>query len=541
MSSVPVIQFTPTGAVIPTEAQVLAGVQADMNAAFGGNLNPSLETPQGQIATTEAAAIADKNSQIAYILSMVDPAFSEGRWQDAIGRIFQMSPRIAASSTLVTCNVTGLVGTVIPANAKAADTAGNIYSLTASVTIPSGGTTSAVFANNATGPIPCPIGTLTKIYNVNQVPGWESVTNPTAGVLGVNAENRLAFETRRKATLQANASAILGSIAGAVANVSGVTSVYADENPNGWTGATGWNALVLATISGTTLTITEITQGGSIAIGQFVSGNGIPAGTTITAGSGLSWTISTSLTISTLEAMQIGGIQIAPNSLYLCVAGSATSANIANAIITKKPPGCAYNGNTTYNGYDNSLTAPVAYSTTWQTAVQVQIYYLVTLVNNPNIPANYLTLIQGAIEASLTGTDGGPASGIGATILPSRYYANIASLGGWAQIRSVSVDASTQTPTAVITGSISGNTLTVTAVTGTIALNQLLVAASVIPGTTITAFNTGTGGTGTYTVSNSQTFASGTIDGISIDETSIQLNPTQTPVTANGNIVVLLS
>lgn len=540
MSNVPVIQFTPTGLVIPTAAQVLAGAQADINAAFGGNLNPSLETPQGQIATTESAAISDKNSQIAYILNQINPAFSSGRWQDALGAIFGMTPRITASSTLVTCNVTGLVNTVIPTNALAIDTSGNIYSLTSSVTIPVGGTTSAVFQNILQGPIPCPIGTLIKIYNLAQNPGWESITNPTVGILGVNVENRIAFEARRKQTLAANSSGMLASISGAVANVSGVSFVYADENPNAWTGATGWNALISGSISGTTLTVSSIIQGGGIAIGQFLSGQGIPAGVTITAGSGTSWTISTSLTV-TVESMQVGGIQIVPNSLYLCVAGSATSANIANAIITKKAPGCSYNGGTTYNGYDNTLTPPRAYSTAWQTAAQVQIYYLVSLVNNVNIPANYLTLIQGAIEAALTGADGGAASGIGSTILPSRYYAGISGLGGWAQIRSVSVDASTQTPTAVITGSISGTTLTVTVVTGSIALNQLLISSLVIPGTTITGFLTGTGGTGTYTVSNPQTAASGTINGISIDETSVQLNPQQVPVTANGNIVVLIS
>ena len=540
MSNVPVIQFTPTGLVVPTEAQVLAGAQADINAAFGGNLNPALETPQGQIATTQAAAIADKNSQIAYLINQINPAFSSGRWQDALGSIFGMTPRIPASATLVTCTVTGLNQTIIPANALAIDTAGNIYSLTASVTIPVSGSTSAVFQNNATGPIPCPAGTLNRIYNLSQVPGWESITNPTAGVLGVNQETRFAFEARRKLTIAANSRGMLSSVAGAVANVPGVSFVYADENPNAWTGATGANALITGSISATTLTIGSILQGGSIAIGQYVSGQGIPAGVTITAGSGLSWTISTSLTVST-EQMQIGGVQIVPNSLYLCVAGTATSANIANAIITKKAPGCGYNGNTTYNGYDTTLTPPVAYSVTWQTAAEVEIYYLVTIANNLNIPADYVALIQAAVESSLTGTDGGPVSGIGSVILPSRYYNAIAALGGWAMIRSISVDSSLQTPTAAITGSISGTTLTVTAVTGTVALNQLLVASTVIPGTTITGFGTGTGGTGTYTVSNSQTVASGAINGISIDETSVQLNPTQYPVTANGNVVVLIS
>jgi len=59
---------------------------------------------------------------------------------------------------------------------------------------------------------------------------------------------------------------------------------------------------------------------------------------------------------------------------------------------------------------------------------------------------------------------------------------------------------------AVFTGSISGTTLTVTAVSsGTIAINQSLSGVGVTSETIITALGTGTGGVGTYTVNLSQT------------------------------------
>ena len=62
---------------------------------------------------------------------------------------------------------------------------------------------------------------------------------------------------------------------------------------------------------------------------------------------------------------------------------------------------------------------------------------------------------------------------------------------------------------AVFTGSISGTTLTVTAVTnGTIAINQALFGVGVTQETVITALGTGTGGIGTYTLNQSQTVAS---------------------------------
>jgi len=77
---------------------------------------------------------------------------------------------------------------------------------------------------------------------------------------------------------------------------------------------------------------------------------------------------------------------------------------------------------------------------------------------------------------------------------------------------------------AVFTASISGTTMTVSAVTsGTIYVGCLITGSGVLANTTITALGTGSGGIGTYTVSQSQTVASTTItsDGF--------------PITRNGN------
>lgn len=65
---------------------------------------------------------------------------------------------------------------------------------------------------------------------------------------------------------------------------------------------------------------------------------------------------------------------------------------------------------------------------------------------------------------------------------------------------------------AVVTGSIAGTTLTVSAVTsGTIYVGAQISGTGVTAGTVITALGTGTGGVGTYTVDVSQTVASTTL------------------------------
>lgn len=72
------------------------------------------------------------------------------------------------------------------------------------------------------------------------------------------------------------------------------------------------------------------------------------------------------------------------------------------------------------------------------------------------------------------------------------------------------------TSSTVFTGSINGTTLTVTSVSaGSLAIGQVISGTGIIGGTRITAFVTGTGQTGSYTVSASQNVSSTTITAVS--------------------------
>ncbi len=226
-TNVPAIQFTQTGIVLPTDAAILAGVQADIDAAFGGGVNPSLATPQGQLASSEAAIISDKNSQIAYVVNQVDPLYATGRMQDAIGNIYFMT-RLPALPTAVTATCTGASGTVIPVGARATAVDGSVYFCTAQVTIPGGGSVDTTFQNLTTGPIACPATTLNKIYQA--IPGWDTANNVADGVIGRNVESTSAFEYRRQQTVAANATGSLSAIYGALFDVANVLDVYCTEN-----------------------------------------------------------------------------------------------------------------------------------------------------------------------------------------------------------------------------------------------------------------------------------------------------------------------
>jgi len=235
-TNVPALTFTATGPVAPSSAAVLAGVNADLNAAFGGQLNPSPATPQGQLATSLTALLGLVNSYFLQYVNLVDPAFSSGRMQDALGRIYFLQ-RIGAAPTVVQALCTGAAGVVIPVGALAQDINGNQYVCTQAGTIPSGGSITLSFAAVLSGPTVCNAGALSIIYQA--IPGWNSITNVAAGVLGNNTETSSAFEIRRQQSVAQNALGTLGAIKGAVLSVPGVLDAYVVDNPSNVAVTTG--------------------------------------------------------------------------------------------------------------------------------------------------------------------------------------------------------------------------------------------------------------------------------------------------------------
>lgn len=229
-TSVPAIQFTPAGLVVPTEADIKAGVYTDMNAAFGGNLNPGDSTPQGQIITSDTALIGQKNNEVLAVVNGIDPATSSGFMQDGIGKLYDLT-RLPASSTSVQVVCSGKTGTSIGIGALAVDVSGNVYTCVQAGVIPAGGSITLEFQAQQTGPIPCPAGAIPLVGGIfKTILGWDSATNLVDGIMGADLESRADFEFRRQLSVAANARDTLESIYGAVINAVGVTDVYATEN-----------------------------------------------------------------------------------------------------------------------------------------------------------------------------------------------------------------------------------------------------------------------------------------------------------------------
>ncbi len=368
-TNVPPIEFTDQGPVLPEESAILAGVQADFNAAFGGGVNPGLTAPQGQLAQSLTAIIGDKNSDILEVANQINPDLASGRWQDAIGRIYFLN-RIAASGTVVTATCTGLVGTVIPSGSVAQDVNGYLYSSSVAATIPATGQVDVAFQCQTTGPVACPIGALATIYTAVQ--GWDRVSNATAGTPGQNVETRAQFEARRRLSVAVNAVNSVQSVYAAVLSVANVLDAFVLDNPTG-----------------------------------------------------------------AIEIYGATDYPLLPHSLFVSAIGGDAS-DIAQAIWSKKAPGCDYNGSTSFVVTDTSYAQPQpAYVVRWVTPDPVQCYFAVQIQANSQLPADINALIGQAILAAFNGEDGGPKARIGSTTYAGRYYAVVSATGGSVNVLSI--------------------------------------------------------------------------------------------------------
>jgi hypothetical protein len=182
-------------------------------------------------------------------------------------------------------------------------------------------------------------------------PGYGYTSTPTI----------LVAEGNAVLTAILSASATVSTTASAGVNTNQITVAY-DADPGVWTaqtsititGFTSKNgpAEFEGSITGTTLTVSSVTSG-TIAIGQQISGTGIAAGTYITAGAGLSWTVSESqnattttitsdyavaLAFASTTAPTVGSyFEVAGNTnplyngIYRCTASSATSITMSYA------------------------------------------------------------------------------------------------------------------------------------------------------------------------------------------------------------------
>jgi len=153
------------------------------------------------------------------------------------------------------------------------------------------------------------------------------------------------------------------------------------------------------------------------------------------------------------------------HSFVACVRGGASS-DIGAALFLKKAPGSNMNGYTTVNIIDS--TTGQTYPMKFERPADLAIKFAVSVVNNPALPSDIVTLIKNAIINAFSGADGGTKVRIGATVYASRYYAPVAATSPLLDVIEILIGTITATATSVAVGIDQYPTITATDITVTL-------------------------------------------------------------------------
>lgn len=193
---------TPSGFVPYTAQQELEQVQQVFINTFGSGVNLNPATINGVfIQQLTNMALQSESAQTALYSQVYNPNVAVYPFLDGIC-IWNNIYRNAAVQSVVTCQITGLAATVIPANSQILNTNGDVFYNPIAITIGSGGTATGTFNSVVAGPIACTANTVNRI--VQQLAGWDTVNNSDDGITGTPQQTDSSLRYTRQYALAQN-------------------------------------------------------------------------------------------------------------------------------------------------------------------------------------------------------------------------------------------------------------------------------------------------------------------------------------------------
>jgi len=218
-----------TGISAPAYNDILNSLIESLQTIFGADIYLTPDTQDYQMIAVFALAIFNTNQAIIAAYNSFMPTFAQGAGLSALVKINGLA-REAGTNSTATVTIVGVAGTVIT-NGIVADTAGNLWDLPASVTIPMAGTINVTATAQDPGAIVGAPNTITQIQTVVQ--GWQSVNNSSAATVGAAVEDDATLRQRQSVSTSISAKTPLSTIAAAIANSMGVERSIVYENNTG--------------------------------------------------------------------------------------------------------------------------------------------------------------------------------------------------------------------------------------------------------------------------------------------------------------------
>lgn len=453
--------ITSTGISAPAYSDILASLQASFQSIYGSDIYIEADSQDGQWLATLAQMINDGNQADITVYNGYSPAYAQGAALSSQVKINGLR-RDSSSNSSAVVNVGGTVGTVITSGV-AQDSNQNLWSLPASVTIPSAGTIAVTATAQQTGAITAIAGAISKIYNPQ--PGWQSVSNPSPATPGDPIETDAQLRQRQSASTSLPAQTPLQAIIANVAQTPGIGRYAIYENSTKTTDGNG--------IPGNSIAV--VAEGGIIStIAQTIEAKKSPGtGTYGTTSQIVTDPAGVPITINFFEMTEVAimvQITVVPLAGYV----STTKTTINGAVVEYLSTFAV--GQDSYLGKlfgPANLSGDAATSSSGQTQAALD-----ALSNTYNLPIT--NIYQGRGDMLVTG---GPYSAGTATI-------NIANVASLANGKSIIVN---QSDGSQLTSTITGITGTAVTFTPAIATGKTINAGAqvLVNGDLVIAFNEG--------------------------------------------------
>lgn len=227
MADSPYQYINDTGLIVPDVADILTGVQGDYQTAFGADLIVTPDTPQGVLITGETLARSQVVRNNAAVANQINPNLAGGPFLDGICALTGIT-RLPATQSVVTATLSGVANTLIPAGSRAQTVAGDVFASASAALIGSGGSVDVQFVALEFGPIGCLAGELVDI--VDDVLGWESITNSAGATVGKDEQTDESLRAYRKNTLANQGISLVQAQLSALYATTGVKSATFREN-----------------------------------------------------------------------------------------------------------------------------------------------------------------------------------------------------------------------------------------------------------------------------------------------------------------------
>ena len=221
--------ITSNGTVVPDTAQIRTDVEQEFIDALGLTSTPDPSSEEGRLVEAEVTSRISVARNNALLANQQNPNLSSGTFLDAHLALIG-SERDGAERSTVSCDLTGVAGTLISASPAKyiEDDNRNLWTLVNDVTLDGSGQATATFRAVEFGPITAGPGTITKI--VSGVVGWETVTNPANAVPGKLEQSDISAKRQRKRELGKNSRTNAYSVIAAVSALENVAGIRFLEN-----------------------------------------------------------------------------------------------------------------------------------------------------------------------------------------------------------------------------------------------------------------------------------------------------------------------